>query len=53
VAAGILAVLAARELAVDEATSAAISATRDVALLRSWLVRAGTVERAADLLAAR
>jgi Uma2 family endonuclease len=50
---GLLAVLAARGLVVDEATRAAISATRDVALLRDWLVRAGTVERAADLLAAR
>jgi hypothetical protein len=50
---GILAVLAARGLVADDATSAAISATRDVALLRGWLVRAGTVERAADLLAAR
>jgi Uma2 family endonuclease len=50
---GILAVLAARGLAVDDEQRAQISACADVATLRRWLARAAQVERAADLVADR
>jgi hypothetical protein len=46
----ILAVLAARGLAVDEAVRARIRACSDGALLNRWLVRAVTVSSASDVV---
>jgi hypothetical protein len=48
-AAGIFNLLAARGIAVDEATRARIAATRDLALLDRWLLTAATCSSAAEL----